>query len=123
MDPSELQELSLLRERHNAIYHRLTLLWGSKEFRIYVLTLISDSRGGTRIGFSPDVAVELIWALQVHDLKFPELGGFADKELPFTSGRMERPSRADIEATPVWPVLLIKLAVVGGVIYWAFLNY
>ena len=50
----------------------LDWLYGSKEYRIYLTQILSDSRDGQRRGFPKETASVLFALLQAHDEKFPQ---------------------------------------------------
>jgi hypothetical protein len=51
---------------------RIDLLWGSAECRKYVFDLMTDTRGGTRMGFPKEHALTIMKLLMEHDQRFPQ---------------------------------------------------
>ncbi len=51
----------------------IELIWGTRECRIYLVTLLTDSRDGGRAGFEPAAARTIYRLLEEHDRVFPHL--------------------------------------------------
>ena len=58
--------------QYRRIGSRLIELWGGPELCGFINNLLQDSRGGTRQGFSPEVAKALFKLMQTHDQDFPQ---------------------------------------------------
>ncbi len=64
---------------------KIRALWGSKECRVILMSLLNDSRDGSRAGFPVSIGKTIFSLLKAHDVKFPQ---FDDKDaLPFTGVR------------------------------------
>lgn len=51
---------------------RIDLLWGSAECRKYIFSLMTDTRGGTRMGFPKEYALIIMSLLMEHDRRYPQ---------------------------------------------------
>ena len=59
------------------------MIWGSPDCRELLLSLINDSRGGDRAGFSPEIAKIIFALLDKHDEMYPQFNKAAHIEVPF----------------------------------------
>lgn len=71
----------MLEQNHPHIIETIGLYWGNVECRDYILYLLNDSRDGIRNGFEFKTASELIFLLNVHDIRYPE---FVPKQQQFS---------------------------------------
>lgn len=55
-------------ERLSHVMEKVYSLWGKKEFNLYVQSLLMDSRGGTRQGFPPEVAQDLLMLAEINTI-------------------------------------------------------
>ncbi len=55
------------------IGRRLIQTWGSYAFYIYAGTLFTDTRGGTRRGFPPEILTAITRIVRVHEERYPRL--------------------------------------------------
>lgn len=67
------EQFPLIEERFPHIGRRLIQTWGSYAFYMYVGTLFTDTRGGSRRGFPPDVLLAITKIVKVHELAHPRL--------------------------------------------------
>lgn len=51
---------------------RIDLMWGSAEGRKFIWQLLTDTRGGTRMGFPKEHAGTIMSLLMEHDRRFPQ---------------------------------------------------
>jgi len=51
---------------------RIDTIWGSLECRKFIWELLTDTRGGTRMGFPKEYAGTIMSLLMEHDRRFPE---------------------------------------------------
>jgi hypothetical protein len=51
---------------------RIDLIWGTPECRKYIFGLMTDTRGGTRMGFPKEHAQTVMKLLMEHDRCFPQ---------------------------------------------------
>lgn len=108
------------------IADKITLTWGSVEGRKLLVSLLADSRDGTRAGFAPSVAKEILALLKQHDIKFPQLDTTTDIIVPFQSYREKAINARDtsndyafikIVAKVITVILVLTLAVKGVRLY------
>jgi hypothetical protein len=66
---------------------RIRTLWGTKECRELLMSLLNDSRDGTRAGFPVSIGHILISLLNDHDAMFPQFDTKNDSFIPFTAVR------------------------------------
>jgi hypothetical protein len=85
VDPAELFK------KYPHIAKKITSLWGSAECRELLMSLINDSRGGDREGFSPEIARIIFALLDKHDAIYPQFDKSAHIEVPFGFTRKNRP--------------------------------
>ena len=103
------------------ISNKITSTWGTVEGRKLLVSLLADSRDGTRAGFPPSVAKEIFALLKKHDDKFPQLDTTTDIIVPFQSYRppVERRDTANdfafikLVAKVITVILVLTLAVKG----------
>jgi hypothetical protein len=69
---TEDEHFKKINAQHQRIGRELKELWGGPKLGGFVNQLLQDTRGGTRQGFSPEVAAALFKLLQKHDRDFPE---------------------------------------------------
>lgn len=55
------------------IGRRIIQTWGSYAFYMYVGTLFTDTRGGTRRGFPPEILAAITRIVKVHEELYPRL--------------------------------------------------
>ena len=63
-----------LREQYPHILEKIELLWGYKEFYVYMASLTLQSRDRPRVGFAQDILHELFIAEQEHQRWLPRAG-------------------------------------------------
>ena len=61
-----------LENKFPRIISLLEDIWGEPECRNYLNHLIVDSRDGERQGFEVEVASDILFLLEMHDLLFPQ---------------------------------------------------
>lgn len=66
---------------------KIRALWGTKECRVLLMSLLNDSREGSRAGFPPNIGTTIISLLKVHDVKFPQFDDTGDIVMPFAGVR------------------------------------
>lgn len=76
--PEELEvrateEFQTINERFPHIGRRLIQTWGSYAFYIYSGTLFTDTRGGTRRGFPPEILTAITRIVKIHEQAYPRL--------------------------------------------------
>lgn len=64
-------QFKVVQQSFERIADRLTLVWGHKEFRVYMDGLLHDTRDGTRKGFPAAVLFALHALSEEHDETFP----------------------------------------------------
>ncbi len=87
-------ETNPLLPHFERIDRRIIALWGTKDCRNYLNSLLTDTRNDTRSGFPPVIAKELFRLLHNHDLEFPQFSNATDIVVPFTTPTRRR---ADIQ--------------------------
>ena len=65
-------QFKVVQQAFERIADRLKLVWGHKEFRVYMDGLLHDTRDGQRKGFPAAVLFALHALSEEHDAKFPE---------------------------------------------------
>jgi hypothetical protein len=76
-----------LFDKYPHIRRKVDSSWGSAEMRKFIIELLSDSRGGTRVGFPPADAAQILSLLKVHDDSFPQYDTTDAIIVPFVAGR------------------------------------
>ena len=76
--PEELEirateQFPIINERFPHIGRRLIQTWGSYAFYMYAGTLFTDTRGGSRRGFPPEIMSAITRIVEVHELTYPRL--------------------------------------------------
>ena len=108
------------------ISNKITSTWGTVEGRKLLVSLLADSRDGTRAGFPPSVAKEIFALLKKHDDKFPQLDTTTDIIVPFKGYRPPVERVVDtsndfavikIAAKLIVVILVLTLAVKGFKLY------
>jgi len=66
---------------------KIRTLWGTKECRALLMTLLNDSRGGSRAGFPVSIGESIIFLLNEHDARFPRFDDTGEFIVPFTGLR------------------------------------
>ncbi|MGA7594692.1 MAG: hypothetical protein WCA64_05795 [Gallionella sp.] len=84
MDKLDTSELFRLYPR---IAVKIRGLWGTRECRALLMSLMNDSRDGKRAGFPVSVGQTIIALLNAHDEKFPQFDTKNDSLVPFTAMR------------------------------------
>ena len=84
MDKLDSSELFRLYPR---IAVKIRGLWGTRECRTLLMSLLNDSRDGNRAGFPVSVGQTIIALLNAHDEKFPQFDTKNDSLVPFTAVR------------------------------------
>ncbi|MGB9092944.1 MAG: hypothetical protein WCB93_02405 [Gallionella sp.] len=84
MDKLDTSELFRLYPR---IAVKIRGLWGTRECRTLLMSLLNDSRDGKRAGFPVSVGQTIIALLNAHDEKFPQFDTKNDSLVPFTAAR------------------------------------
>lgn len=74
-----------LFDKYPHIRRKVESSWGSAEMRKFVIELLSDSRGGTRVGFPPADAARILSLLKDHDNSFPQYDTTDAIIVPFVS--------------------------------------
>ena len=65
------KQFNLIMDRVPHIGAQLSKAWGYPEFMNYTLSLIADSRDGTREGFPTEIGAALIQLIERHIEQFP----------------------------------------------------
>jgi hypothetical protein len=84
MDNIDTSELLTL---YPHVAAKIKTLWGTKECRTLLMTLLNDSRGGTRAGFPVSIGRVIILLLNEHDANFPRFDDTGEFIVPFTGVR------------------------------------
>ncbi|MGA8862808.1 MAG: hypothetical protein WBM09_07600 [Gallionella sp.] len=66
---------------------KIKALWGTKECRDLLMSLLNDSRDGKRAGFPVSVGQTIMALLNDHDAKFPRFDDKNEWIAPFTAVR------------------------------------
>lgn len=103
---------------------KIKALWGTKECRVLLMSLMNDSRGGTRAGFPLSIGKIIISLLQAHDESFPQFDNKNDAFIPFTGVR-SRPVVARQQSD--WGMIgaiakLIALVLIAAIFYKVYKN-
>ena len=61
-----------IQEKMPHIAEKVFLMWGYPELRTYLLSLMNDTRGGTRAGFPYDIAQAILKLMELHDEQYPQ---------------------------------------------------
>lgn len=99
---SQTSSQSPLLPHFERIHLRIEALWGTRDCRDYLNTLLTDTRDGTRTGFPPHIAKELFRLLHEHDLAYPKFSHASDIVVPFICSR-----RAPAVAQPGFNMLKV----------------
>jgi hypothetical protein len=83
-------------EKYPHLGKKITVLWGSAGGRELLLSLIADSRDGTRAGFSPQDAKKIFAILKKHDVLYPHLDN-SSSIIPFGFARQKLPSERNVK--------------------------
>lgn len=67
------EEFPIINERFPHIGRRMMLTWGSYAFYIYSHSLFTDTRGGTRKGFPPEILAAITKIVKIHEERYPRL--------------------------------------------------
>jgi hypothetical protein len=116
MDKLDTSELFRLYPR---IAVKIRGLWGTRECRTLLMSLLNDSRDGKRAGFPVSVGQTIIALLNAHDEKFPQFDTKNDSLVPFTA---VRPRPVVVQQKQGWGFLgtfakFIVLVFIAAVIY------
>ena len=101
MQNDKIEELSQLTPR---IGFKVNSLWGTKECRVYLVTLLSDSRNGARQGFDLNTAKLIYGLLADHDESYPQYDDSDHVILPF--GGAHRAIKAPVTRDNGFSVIL-----------------
>jgi hypothetical protein len=76
--PEELEirateQFPIINQRFPHIGRRMIQTWGSYAFYMYAGTLFTDTRGGSRRGFPPEILLAITRIVKVHELAYPRL--------------------------------------------------
>jgi len=80
-------DTSELFAQYPRIAVKIKALWGTKECRDLLMSLLNDSRDGKRSGFPVSIGQTLMALLTDHDAKFPRFDNKHDSIIPFTAVR------------------------------------
>ena len=80
-------DTSELFAQYPRIAVKIKALWGTKECRDLLMSLLNDSRDGKRSGFPVSVGQTLMALLTDHDAKFPRFDSKYESIIPFTAVR------------------------------------
>ena len=69
----ENEKFKTIESRHRHIAANIKAMWGTREFEPFMRQLLNDTRGGTRTGFSSEVATAIFFLLQEHETMYPHL--------------------------------------------------
>lgn len=72
-------QFKVVQQAFERIADRLKLVWGHKEFRVYMDGLLHDTRDGQRKGFPAAVLFALHALSEEHDEKFPAFCAKGDR--------------------------------------------
>jgi hypothetical protein len=67
------EDFQIISDRFPHIGRRLIFTWGSYAFYIYSHTLFTDTRGGTRQGFPPEILAAITRIVKIHEERYPPL--------------------------------------------------
>lgn len=67
------EEFPIINDRFPHIGRKMIQTWGSYGFYIYSGTLFTDTRGGTRRGFPPEILAAITKIVKVHEERYPRL--------------------------------------------------
>ena len=67
------EEFPLINERFPHIGRRFIQTWGSYAFYMYSGGLLTDTRGGTRRGFPPEILMAITRIVKIHEQTYPRL--------------------------------------------------
>lgn len=67
------EEFPVINDRFPHIGRRMIQTWGSFAFYIYSDTLFTDTRGGTRRGFPPEILAAITRIVKIHEKRHPRL--------------------------------------------------
>ena len=118
-------ETKELFAKYPHIADKITAMWGTAECRALLISLLADSRDGSRAGFLPSVAKEIFALLKKHDDLFPKYDTTNDIIPPFRNHR-QAPIRRDtgndyvfikLAAKIITVILVLTLAVKGYRLY------
>lgn len=80
-------DTSELFAQYPRIAVKIKTLWGTKECRDLLMSLLNDSRDGKRAGFPVSIGQTIMALLTDHDAKFPMFDSKDDNIIPFTAVR------------------------------------
>jgi len=105
-EPSDIDASSFL-EVYPHIYKKITTSWGSGNCRELLVSLINDSREGSRAGFSPQHAKTIFSLLQRHDRLYPQFDTSSQSVVPFGFTAAERKPKKEVatESAGNWGVI------------------
>jgi hypothetical protein len=69
---SDNEHIRLIQTQYPRVGAQLAEKWGTAEFPPFLNSLMNDSRGGKRAGFSPEAATALFHLMMQHDQEFPQ---------------------------------------------------
>jgi hypothetical protein len=101
---------------------KIKTLWGTKECRALLMSLLNDSREGKRAGFPISVGQTIISLINAHDSQFPRFDDTGEFIVPFTSVR-SRPQ--PIQKNHDWGIIgtaakFIAFVVIASIFYKIF---
>ncbi|MEI7843274.1 MAG: hypothetical protein WCI39_09600 [Gallionellaceae bacterium] len=108
------------------IFNKITASWGSPNCRELLVSLINDSREGSRAGFSPQHAKTIFALLQRHDRLYSEFDTSNQSFVPFGFTAAERgPKRAiETQTSGNWGIIkAIMFSFVALLVVVAFQAY
>lgn len=94
-------------------------LWGTKECRVLLMTLLNESRDGKRAGFPISIGKTIFTLLKVHDTKFPQFDDADDIVVPF---KLARPRPVIVDRSYDWGIVgtaakIIALVLIAAIFY------
>ncbi|APR05351.1 MULTISPECIES: hypothetical protein [Thauera] len=72
-------DTTALFERFPHLAPRISAMWGTRDGRKYLSSLIMDTRDGQRQGFPPEHAKTIVRLLLEHDIAYPEFEPVDDR--------------------------------------------
>jgi hypothetical protein len=92
-------------------------MWGKPACRLYLLELLNETRDGTRAGFDPSIAKEILQLLDQHDKQYPHLDTTHDIIPEYNFGvaprRVLQQERGGVNIVKVMVYFVIGILVLG----------
>lgn len=92
---------------------KIRKLWGTKDCRDLMMSLLNESRDGKRAGFPVAIGKTIFLLLKVHDTKFPQFDDTDDIVVPF---KMLRSRSAIVEIQHDWGMVATAAKIIAFVL-------